>query len=188
MRLPAQAAGRIVPMIILVDEAPEDVGARELLLDRVFGAGRFLKSSERIRAGRLPADGLALSAKDAAGSLVGTVRLWHVEAGSAGDALLLGPLAVSPDCQGTGLGAALMRVAIARASERGHRAILLVGDEPYYRRFGFSSGRTAGLAMPGPFERDRFLGLELQAEALAGATGILRPTGAVVADALAIAA
>lgn len=180
----ATAADASNARIVIGDEQPSDAAAREALLDRVFGPARFLKSSERIRAGRLPAEGLALSARDRSardgdGRLVGTVRLWHVRAGRSGvPALLLGPLAVAPDLQGAGVGGSLMRIAIARAAERGHRAILLVGDEPYYRRFGFSADLAAGLAMPGPFERHRFLALELQPGALAGATGVLVPTGA----------
>lgn len=175
-------------MITYLDEASFDVPAREALLDRAFGQSRFMKSSERIRSGRLPAEGLSLVAKDG-DRLVGTVRLWHVAAGFGGaDALLLGPLAVAEDARGTGVGAALMRIAIGRAQEAGHRAILLVGDEPYYRRFGFSAAPTAGLAMPGPFERHRFLALELEPGVLTGATGILRPTGQVAAVAEVLAA
>jgi predicted N-acetyltransferase YhbS len=175
-------------MIAYLDETAADVAAREAILDAAFGPRRFLKSSEKIRRGRLPAEGLSLVARDG-DRLVGTVRLWHVAAGrTGGDALLLGPLAVAEDVRGDGVGAALMRLAIARAAERGHRAILLVGDEPYYRRFGFSTARTAGLAMPGPYERHRFLALELQPGALAGAEGVLRPTGEKVVAAERVAA
>ncbi len=164
-------------MIAFATETQADVPAREALLDRAFGPSRFLKSSERIREGRRPADGLSLVAH-ADGRLVGTVRLWHVAAGrTGGEALLLGPLAVAEDMRSEGVGGALMRLAIGRAADLGHRAIILVGDEPYYRRFGFSSLRTAGLAMPGPFERHRLLALELQPAALLGAEGVIRPTG-----------
>lgn len=164
-------------MITIGDEIPADFAAREQLLDRAFGPSRFLKSSERIRAGRVPADGLALSARDD-GHLVGTVRLWHVAAGRDGrPALLLGPLAVAGEWRSEGIGGHLMREAIARARALGHGAILLVGDEPYYRRFGFSADVTSSLAMPGPFERHRFLGLELKEGALSGARGVLKPAG-----------
>lgn len=163
-------------MVVLRDEIPADVAARETLLDRVFGPARFLKASERIRDGRLAADGLSLTAENADGSLVGTVRLWHISAGGR-PALLLGPLAVDPDQQSAGVGAALMRLAIARARDFGHEAIILVGDPEYYERFGFSAVRTAGLTMPGPTERRRFLSLELVPGALLGARGRIRPTG-----------
>ena len=92
-------------------------------------------------------------------------------------AALLGPLAVDDECRGAGIGAALMRLAIDRARTLGHGAVVLVGDEPYYRRFGFSTRGMDKLAMPGPFERNRFLGLELVPGTLAGASGVLRPTG-----------
>ncbi|MBD8905170.1 GNAT family N-acetyltransferase [Methylorubrum zatmanii] len=162
-------------MVQIRDEIASDGAARERLLDTCFGPGRFLKTSQRLREGRLPA--LALSAEQD-GTLVGTVRLWDVETACGRPALLLGPLAVDPALQGQGLGAALMRAAIARAAELGHGAVLLVGDAPYYARFGFAPEKAAGLYMPGPFERERFLGLELKADALAGAEGVLHATGA----------
>lgn len=165
-------------MITIRDEIESDVPAREALLDRCLGERRTLKSSERLREGRLPAQGLALAA-ERDGALIATLRLWHVEADGR-PALLLGPLAVSPELQGEGLGKAMMREAIWRAACRGHGAILLVGDAPYYQRFGFSPEPMADLAMPGPVERERFLGLELREGALAGARGVLRATGALV--------
>ncbi len=159
-----------------------DVVARERLLDRAMGEGRFRKSSEKLRRGRLPAEGLALVARDGDGHVIGTVRLWNVEAGvdASGNpvpALLLGPLAVDPDHEGKGLGGALMRAAITEAASRGHGAVLLVGDAPYYERFGFFSGKTAHLVMPGPFERHRFLALELKDGWLEGAVGMLVASG-----------
>jgi predicted N-acetyltransferase YhbS len=157
-------------------ERPEDAPAREALLDEAFGSARFKKTSARLRAGRSPADGLAFVAEDG-GTLVGTVRLWPVRAGGV-DALLLGPLAVAASHRGRGVGARLMREAIAQASARGHRAILLVGDAPYYGRFGFSAALAARLALPGPVERARFLGLELAPAALRDATGLVVPAGA----------
>ncbi|MDP3602214.1 MAG: N-acetyltransferase, partial [Bosea sp. (in: a-proteobacteria)] len=88
-----------------------------------------------------------------------------------------GPLAVAPELQGEGLGRAMMREAIWRAACRGHGAVLLVGDAAYYERFGFSGDLTRDLAMPGPVERERFLGLELRDGALTGASGVLVATG-----------
>lgn len=163
-------------------ENPSDVVARENLLDRMMGANRKKKSSESIRRNRVPAEGLALVARDQEGHVIGTVRLWHVDAGITPDgntvpALLLGPLAVDADHEGKGIGGALMRAAILEARKRGHGAILLVGDAPYYERFGFSSARTATLMMPGPFARERFLALELKDGWLEGAAGVLVPTG-----------
>jgi predicted N-acetyltransferase YhbS len=162
-------------MITIRDEVAADIPAREALLDRCLGERRTAKSSERLRESRLPAEGLALTA-ERDGVVVATVRLWSVEAGGKA-ALLLGPLAVAPELQGEGLGRAMMREAIWRAACRGHGAVLLVGDAAYYERFGFSGDLTRDLAMPGPVERERFLGLELRDGALSGASGVLVATG-----------
>jgi predicted N-acetyltransferase YhbS len=159
-------------------ERASDVVAREALLDACFGANRYLRTCQRLRDGRAPAEGLSLSAA-ARGRLVGTVRLWHVTAGGK-PALMLGPLAVEPSFRKLGVGAALMDHALAAAKARGHSAVILLGDAPYYARFGFSALKTGELSLPGPFERDRLLGLELSEGALDGAWGMIVPTGAPV--------
>ena len=165
-------------MVTIRPEISSDYAAREALLNRSFGVKRFRKTSERLRSGRLPAEGLAFSAVDATGKLIGTVRLWNIVAGSAGPALLLGPLAVDCKAQCQGIGAALTSHAVAEAKRLGHAAVLLVGDAPYYSRFGFSVSFTSSLTMPGPVERQRFLGLELEPNALNGAEGLLTAAGA----------
>jgi predicted N-acetyltransferase YhbS len=162
-------------------ERASDVVAREALLDACFGENRQLRTCQRLRDGRAPAEGLAFSAL-AEGRLVGTLRLWHVSAGGV-PALVLGPLAVDDTCRKLGVGAALIKHALIAAEVRGHRAIILLGDAPYYARFGFSALKTANLSLPGPFERERLLGLELRAGALDGASGMIVPTGAAAAKA-----
>ncbi len=159
-----------------------DIVARESLLDRAMGPGRRRKSSEKLRAGRVPAEGLALVARDQDGHVIGTVRLWNVEAGVTREgrpvaALLLGPLAVDAAHEGKGIGSALMRAAISEATRREHGAILLVGDAAYYERFGFFATKTQHLVMPGPFERNRFLALELKPGWLDGVAGMLAASG-----------
>ena len=177
------------PATFTIDfENAGDVVARENLLDRAMGPDRRKKSSEKIRRGRIPADGLAFVARDRKGHVIGSVRLWNVEAGinrdgNPVDALLLGPLAVDPGHGGKGMGSALMRAAILEARQRGHGAILLVGDAAYYERFGFFAEKAHHLVMPGPFERSRFLALELKDGWLHGAAGILVPTGRMLAGA-----
>jgi predicted N-acetyltransferase YhbS len=168
--------------LVITAETAADVAAREALLDRAMGPGRKRKSSEQLRRGRRPSEGLAFIARGVDGRVVGTVRLWDVTAGPA-PALLLGPLAVDPSLANAGIGSALVRHAIAEARRLGHRAILLVGDAPYYSRFGLSADRTGSLAMPGPYERHRLLALELVEGALAGACGLLRPAGRLNRDA-----
>lgn len=177
------------PSVFTIDaENAGDVVARENLLDRAMGANRRKKSSEKIRRGRVPAEGLALVARDRDGHVIGTVRLWNVEAGVNAEgtpinALLLGPLAVDASFEGKGVGSALMRAAMLEAKNRGHGAILLVGDAPYYERFGFFSGKAQHLVMPGPFERSRFLALELIEGWLDGAAGMIVPSGRMLASA-----
>jgi predicted N-acetyltransferase YhbS len=156
-----------------------DVAAREALLDVAFGGNRQRRTCQRLREGRAPAEGLALSALRH-GRLVGTLRFWHVSAGGV-PALVLGPLAVDPGCRGLGLGAALMRQGLALAKARGHGAVILLGDAPYYGRFGFSTLKTGELLLPGAFERDRLLALELRPGALDGAWGTIVPTGTTAA-------
>lgn len=163
-------------MITYETESSVDIPAREALLDRVMGPARFAKPSQRLRAGRLASRGLSLVARDGSG-VVGTVRLWDVMAEGT-PALLLGPLAVAPETQGKGVGASLMRLAIARAGMLGHGGIILVGDPEYYARFGFSASWTGNLEMPAPVERRRFLGLELAEGGLAGIRGEIVAAGA----------
>jgi predicted N-acetyltransferase YhbS len=163
-------------MVTIREEKIADVVAREALLDEAYGACRFTKTSERLREGRRAADGLSLVAVER-GHVVGTVRLWHVAAGPGCAAIMLGPLAVHPDYRNRGIGTTLVRRAIARARLAGHGAILLVGDALYYSRFGFSAVQTGALWMPGSFDRDRLLGLELKPASLAGARGMIGATG-----------
>jgi predicted N-acetyltransferase YhbS len=177
------------PACSIVNETAYDEQAREALLDRAMGTSRRRKSSEKLRRGRLPSEGLAFVARDANGSVRGTVRLWDIQAGNdaAGKpvrALLLGPLAVDPVLKGQGIGAALMRHATAEARRLGHGAVILVGDPEYYERFGFSGKKTSELAMPGPVERRRFLALELKPGHLDGAHGLLAPKGRRTAHAV----
>lgn len=156
-------------MIIIRDEELRDVAAREDLLDAAFGLERHEKTCERLREGREPARGLSFVAEED-GAIIGTVRLWNVKAGDR-DALLLGPLAIMMQHRSRGAGGRLICSALNRAASLGHKAVILVGDAPYYERFGFSSGCVAELDLPGPFVRTRFLGLELVGGSLSGARG-----------------
>lgn len=164
-------------MIMIREESFHDVEAREALLDACFGPARFQKTCERLREGRKAADGLSLVIEQN-GEIVGTVRLWHICAGPNRPALMLGPLAIDPALQSLGLGGKLMRESLKRAADLGHKAVLLVGDAPYYERFGFSSQKTDALWLPGPYERNRFLALELEKESLDNARGLVAATGA----------
>jgi predicted N-acetyltransferase YhbS len=166
-------------MIDIAVEMPADAAPREMLLDRVMGRARRAKPSERLRENRRPSRGLSFVAHTG-GEVVGTVRLWDVHLGGAHPALLLGPLAVDRRFQSSGIGSALMDVALTRADALGHEAVILVGEPDYYRRFGFSRSLTSGLWMLQATDRRKFLGLELSPGGLAGASGLVRPDGLCV--------
>jgi predicted N-acetyltransferase YhbS len=176
---------KAAPFAIRAEKA-SDVVAREALLDACFGENRHMRTCQRLRDGRTPAEGLAFSAM-AEGRLVGTLRLWHVSAGGC-PALVLGPLAVEASSRKLGVGTALMDHALAAAKARGHRAVILLGDAPYYARFGFSAQKTGELLLPGPFERERLLALEFADGALDGAWGMISATGTPASKARAVRA
>lgn len=163
---------------VIREETPQDFLAREALLDRSFGTLRGRKTCERLREDRLPAPGLAFSATQGR-VLVGTLRFWSIQAGEGCDALLLGPIAIGAAQRSQGLGGKMIRLGLLRARELGHKAVLLVGDAPYYERFGFSRAGAENLDLPGPVDLRRFLALELQPGALTGAKGLVRATGLV---------
>ena len=175
-------------MVTIRAEIPADIVAREALLDRAFGRARQRKTSQRLRDGRLPAEGLAFAALSKSGRVIGSLRMWNVIAGSAGPALLLGPLAVDARYQRRGIGSEIMTHALNMAKVLGHASVLLVGDEPYYSCFGFNKNLVAELQLPGPVERNRFLGLELEAGALDGAEGLVMADGVVAANAVEVIA
>jgi predicted N-acetyltransferase YhbS len=156
----------------IVPELPLHADARESLLDNAMGPIRFRRASQRLRDGRMPA--LSHVAMDG-DAVIGTVRLWAVRACGLSGALLLGPMAVEKDYRGRGVGRALIETALSCAAEAGHGAVVLVGDAPYYGRFGFNAHAARRLAMPGPFERHRLLALALRPGALDRAHGVLRP-------------
>lgn len=137
-------------MITLTPQTPTDLPAIEALLDQAFGPARTRKTSYRYRDGIEPVHALSTIARDANGHLLGSIRYWPLMiGGDAHSTLLLGPLAIDPQRKGQGIGSALMRATMQAAAGIGYRAALLVGDLPYYRRFGFGSAQPFGVVMPG---------------------------------------
>ena len=136
-------------------ERPEHARAVEVLVDRAFGPGRFAKSSERLREGNRKLDDSSFVALHD-GRVIGSVRLWPVTIGGQPIAFL-GPLAVDADERKHGLGQALVEAACDAAAKAGWRAVLLVGDAPYFGRVGFSAAPAARAVMPGPADQRRVL-------------------------------
>lgn len=150
------------------EEQPGDWWEVENLYDLCFAPGRTALSSYRLREGVPPVAGLSIVARDTYGILAGAIRYWPIRVGEHA-ALLLGPVAVHPTRQGEGLGAALVQDSMERAQKSGWTRVMLVGDAPYYSKFGFTP--LPGVIMPPPTNPDRVLGQEIVPGAWAGVTG-----------------
>jgi predicted N-acetyltransferase YhbS len=158
-------------MFTLRPETKDDWWEVEALYDLCFAPGREALSSYRLRDDIPPVASLSRVARDDQGMLGGAIRYWPVRV--AGQrVLLLGPVAVHPTAQGEGLGGALIRDSLAQAQAEGWARVLLVGDAPYYQRFGF--WKIDGVEMPPPTNPDRVLALELEPGAWDGVTGIVQ--------------
>lgn len=160
--------------LVIRPEHPDDAEAIERLHGRAFGPGRFARTAYRLREGAPPLPELCFAALVGT-YLVGSVRIGPVAAG--GRAFLsLGPLTVDPSFEGRGIGAGLMQAGLDAARAAGHGLVVLVGDAPYYARFGFEPVPAGRLVLPGPVDPRRFLWLELAEGAREGASG---PVGVV---------
>lgn len=155
-------------MYQLEEETEADWWEVEALYDLCFVPGRTALSSYRLRDGVAPVAALCLVLRDGGGTLVAVIRYWPVKVGGQ-PALLLGPVAVHPTHQGEGLGGLLIHESLAEARRLGWTRVLLVGDAPYYSRFGFA--KLPGVVMPPPTNPDRVLGLDLIPGAWADVAG-----------------
>ncbi len=157
-------------MFRLAQEIQDDLWEVEALYDLTFAPGREALSSYRLREGVKPVPELCLAARDKYDVLAGVIRYWPVLIGQGrAKTLLLGPIAVHPTRQGEGLGGLLMRESLALAKSGGWGRVLLVGDAPYYQRFGFE--KNPNLDFPPPVNPDRLLTLELAKGAFDGVSG-----------------
>jgi predicted N-acetyltransferase YhbS len=153
-------------------EAAGDAARIAALNESAFGPGRFAKSAYRLREGVAAVAGLSFVAVEN-GVLRGSVRFWPIRIGGH-EALLLGPLAVEMAERGRGIGIALMQAGIEAARQGSWGAILLVGDEPYYAKVGFSRLPPGRVKFPGPVDPNRVLGLSLKAGGLLNLSGQIR--------------
>jgi predicted N-acetyltransferase YhbS len=153
-------------------ERAEDEPCIAMLTEAGFGPGRYAKSAYRLREGVHAVTDLGFVAIEN-GTLRGSVRFWPIKVGDD-DVLLLGPLAVESAQRGRGIGISLMQAGIAAARAAGWRAIVLVGDEPYYSRVGFVKLAPGRLQFPGPVDASRLLGLALADGALETLSGAIR--------------
>ncbi len=165
----------------VVREAASDAPLVERLAERAFGPGRFAKTAYRLREIADPDWDLCFVARVST-LLVGANRMTPLGIGET-PALMLGPLTVDPAFRSRGIAAGLVTRSLDAARGAGHRLVLLVGDEPYYRRFGFSRVAPGRLTMPGPVDAARVLWCELVPGASDGASG---PVGAPKTPAMAV--
>lgn len=165
-------------MFRILPESPDDSFEVEMLYDLAFAPGRTALSSYQLREGVPPIAELATIVRDEYDAVAGAIRYWPVLIGEPGaPALLLGPIAIHPTRQGEGLGGTLMMHTLSRARELGWQRVVLVGDEPYYRRFGFTREAALGLDFPKPVNLNRLLAKELVEGGFQGIEGMIRRWG-----------
>jgi predicted N-acetyltransferase YhbS len=159
--------------VIILPEAPDDAVAIERLHERTFGPGRYAKTAYRLREQVEHIRELSFTARIGT-LLIGSVWLSPIRIGAA-KALLLGPVTVEPAFRDRGVGLALIERALKEAKERGHRLVILVGDEAYYEKCGFKRIPRGRAIMPGPVDPARLLLAELAEGAFEGVSGPIRP-------------
>lgn len=158
------------PNVLNRSAAPADLPIIAKLHARVFGPGRFTRTAYRVREGAAPVSRFCRVAL-LDGRMIAAVRFNEVAIGGTGRALLLGPLAVDPEFAGQGFGRKLIGEALEAAKADGVRLVVLVGDEPYYGRFGFRPVPPGHITLPGPIDARRLLAAELEPGALASYRG-----------------
>jgi predicted N-acetyltransferase YhbS len=153
-------------------EKADDAEAIDRLHERTFGPGRYARTAFRIREGRGHELNLSFTARIGT-LLVGSVRLTPICIGET-KALLLGPLTVEPPFRSRGVGSSLVKRALKQAEAKGHKLVVLVGDEPIYAKSGFKRIPKGQVKMPGPVDPARLLVAELKAGAFDGVKGLIR--------------
>jgi predicted N-acetyltransferase YhbS len=159
--------------LTIVPETADDADALERLHERTFGPGRFARTAYRIREGCNHLLELSFTARIGT-LLVGSIRLTPIYINNT-PALLLGPLTVEPPFRSHGIGRALIERALYDAKAKGHKLVVLVGDEPFYGKLGFTKISKGQVTMPGPVDPARLLVAELQPGAFNGTSGVIRP-------------
>lgn len=166
----------MIPAVTVRPVTAADLAAIAALHGRAFGPGRFVRAAHRVREGQPDFSALCLVA-ELAGVVVAAIRMTPITIGGRAGAVMLGPLAVEPAFAGQGIGRHLVAEALARARALGCQLVVLVGDQSYYGRFGFSPVPAGAIGLPGPFDGARLLAAEL----IEGSAGSFR--GMVVAAA-----
>ncbi len=160
------------PSLTIRKALPEDIAGISKLHARVFGPGRFVRSAYRVREGKGHLSRFCLVAC-LGKEIIASIRTTEITVGGARGALLLGPVAVDSDQRSLGLGSKLITAALEAARTGGAKLIVLVGDQPYYGRFGFRPVPPGQIVFPGPVNPFRILARELEPGALSGYQGLV---------------
>lgn len=150
-------------MTTIIPLAEIDPGLVEALLDAAFGTDRKSRTAYKVREGMDMLEGLSIAAVDEEKSeLIGTIQCWPIafndEDGKMHPMIMVGPVAVHPECQGEGVGRAMMSALLKEIQPDGNLPLVMIGDPEYYERFfGFSAKYTGGWSLPGPWEPERLL-------------------------------
>jgi predicted N-acetyltransferase YhbS len=162
---------------IRLEQACDEAALSKLSAD-AFGPGRFTRTAYRIRETTPPAAKLCLAGwlND---RLIAGIRFTPLSVDGRAGALLLGPLVVDPEFKGQGYGKTLVDTGLTRAREEGYHLVLLVGDMPYYGRFGFKPVPPGQISLPGPVDPTRLLAFELQPGALETYRGHVQGSGEI---------
>jgi len=168
--------------VTILAETAADAAAIERLHERTFGPGRFARTAYRLREKISHRRELSFTARIGT-LLVGSVQMTPVRIGET-SAFLLGPLTVEPAFRDRGIARSLIARAVAEARSKGHRLVILVGDEPYYGKLGFKAAAKGTIVLPGPVDPARVLLAELVEGASAGVRGAVRPDFEAVQGAL----
>lgn len=155
---------------------PSDLPRIKALHDRAFGPGRYVRAAHRVREGMPEISEVCLVA-ERDGQLIAAIRYTPIIIGGTPDALMLGPLAVEPAFAGQGVGRHLVAVSVERARAFRYRLIILVGDEPYYGKFGFKPVPAGQISMPGPVNTARLLANELEPGCFPSFHGLVAGSG-----------
>jgi len=157
----------------LLRERPRDAAAVEAMNEAAFGPDRQQKTVYRLRENVSPLKELCFVAIDQKDRMVASIRNWPILINGQWPAIMLGPLAISPELRGLGYGKALMWHSMAQSRMLGHSRIILVGDPEYYNQFGFRRDLALNIQLPGWVEERRFLALELVAGSMIGVHGMI---------------
>lgn len=102
-------------------------------------------------------------------------KMYNEKGEMLNDVIALGPISVHPEYQGKGIGKKLIEVSLERAKELGYKAVLITGNDKFYKPLGFEAAYKYGITLPGMSIEDKaefFMAMELEEGYLANHSGV----------------